>query len=133
MDKNLPPMSNEPIYFVDYIFQGENFEKETILDIAKMNDFWGKDFDRSQIAIENLKLDLKKINVYQKKNITIKIQLNNDVAIMWFDVPEDILNKIETNSNSLSLNLVGECVKNEFMGTITPQIKIVDYELNYIF
>ena len=52
---------------------------------------------------------------------------------MWFDVPEDILNKIETNSNSLSLNLVGECVKNEFMGTITPQIKIVDYELNYIF
>lgn len=133
MDKNLPPMSNEPIYFVDYIFQGENFEKETILDIAKMNDFWGKDFDRSQIAIENLKLDLKKINVYQKKNITIKIQLNNDVAIMWFDVPEDILNKIETNSNLLSLNLVGECVKNEFMGTITPQIKIVDYELNYIF
>ena len=98
-----------------------------------MNDFWGKDFDRSQIAIENLKLDLKKINVYQKKNITIKIQLNNDVAIMWFDVPEDILNKIESNSNSLSLNLVGECVKNEFMGTITPQIKIVDYELNYIF
>ena len=52
---------------------------------------------------------------------------------MWFDVPEDILNKIETNSNALSLNLVGECVKNEFMGTITPQIKIVDYELNYIF
>ena len=30
MDKNLPLMSNEPIYFVDYIFQGENFEKETI-------------------------------------------------------------------------------------------------------
>lgn len=132
-DKVLPQISSVPIYFVDYVFNGEKFNRETILEISKMNDFWGKDFDRSQIAIENLKLDINNIDVYRKKNITVKIKLNNGVSIMWFDAKEEDLNNIEKNYKLLTMNLVGECVKNEYMGTITPQIKLVDYELKYSF
>ena len=38
-------MPNEPIYYVDYIYQSNNINSDDILSIANMEDLWGKDMD----------------------------------------------------------------------------------------
>ena len=119
-------------YYVDYIFNGEEaIDYTTILDIAKMNDFWGKDFDRSQIAIENLKINSNMINVYTKN--TVKITLANKVCLMIFNATDEQCEYLSCGNYSFNLTAIGECIKNEYMGHITPQIKIVDYILNFDF
>ena len=49
-------MSDEPIYFVDYIYKGVDVQPQNILDIASLNDLWGKDMEESLITIEDLKV-----------------------------------------------------------------------------
>lgn len=39
-DISLANMQSEPLYYVDYIFKGVDVDKETILDIASLNDLW---------------------------------------------------------------------------------------------
>ena len=47
-------MSAEPIYYVDYIWDAANIDKDAILEIADMNDYWGKDIDRSYVLVKNI-------------------------------------------------------------------------------
>ena len=42
-DKALEQLSAEPSYFVDYIWTIDNIEPNKIIEIAEMNDYWGKD------------------------------------------------------------------------------------------
>ena len=39
-DISLANMQSEPLYYVDYIFKGVDVDRETILDIASLNDLW---------------------------------------------------------------------------------------------
>ena len=55
-DEALKEMSSEPIYAVDYIYNGDDVNGENIIDIANLNDLWGKDMDEPFICIQNLKV-----------------------------------------------------------------------------
>ena len=81
-------MSDETIYYVDYIYKGVNVEPQNILDIASMENFWGKDVDEALIAIENLKISASMVTVYNKKDITVKITLPNNISLMIFKANE---------------------------------------------
>ena len=61
------------------------------------------------------------------KNPTLKIHLNCGVDIMKFKSSQEEY-ELFTKPNTL-LTLVGRCNKNEWMGKVTPQIIIEDYEL----
>ena len=81
-------MSDETIYYVDYIYKGINVKPQNILDIASMESFWGKDVDEALIAIENLKISASMVTVYNKKDITVKITLPNNISLMIFKAKE---------------------------------------------
>ena len=81
-------MSDETIYYVDYIYKGVNVEPQNILDIASMESFWGKDVDEALVAIENLKISANMVTVYNKKDITVKITLPNNISLMIFKASE---------------------------------------------
>jgi len=49
-------MNDEAIYYVDYIYDGQKINPDNILEIANMEDLWGKDVDEPFIAIKNLKI-----------------------------------------------------------------------------
>ena len=38
-------MNDEAIYYVDYIYKGQNISFQNIFDIAALEDLWGKDMD----------------------------------------------------------------------------------------
>ena len=126
----LEDMSDQAIYYVDYIFEGQNCNPQIILDIADMSDYWGSEIDESLVAIEGLKVTKEMVDIYRKKNNTIKITLNNGVSLMYFDADEVLCDKLtEHNSGCIEMDIVGKCNINEWNGNVTPQIFIEDFNI----
>ena len=129
-DEMLKDMSDEAIYYVDYIFEGQNCNPQIILDIADMSDYWGTELDEALVAVNKLKVTKDMIDIYRKTTNTIKISLNNGVSIMKFDADEELCDKLTTNNTGyIELDIVGKCNKNEWNGNITPQIFVEDYNI----
>lgn len=75
-----------------------------------MDDFWGKDLDEALIAIEKLKVSADMVTVYNKKDITIKISLPNNISLMIFRAKDTDVEKLQTNNNGfVEINIVGKC------------------------
>lgn len=125
----LKDVSDEPIYYVDYIFEGENVNPQNILDIADMDRYWGQDFGESLVAIKDLKVTNDMITLMSAdKNPTLKITLPNRVSIIKFHSNQ----KEYENMIGKNISIVGKCNKNIWLENITPQILIEDYELSEI-
>ena len=125
----LKDTSDEPVYFVDYIYNGESVEPQNILDIANMGQFWGKDMDESLIAIERLKVTANMVTLMSPdKSPTLKITLPNRTSIIKFGSSQEEYEKF-ISDGFVEVNIIGKCNKNEWMGNVTPQIFMEDYEI----
>ena len=128
-DDVLRNITDEAKYYVDYIFK-TTIPPDTITSICDLNDLWGKDFDEPYVVIENLKVSSDMVTIYRKAKNTIKIHLKNNVDLMIFNASDLECDKLQTNNTGyVEINLVGTCNINEWMGIITPQIFITDYEI----
>ena len=129
-DAALANISAEPIYYVDYIYNGVDVKADDVLTIANLSHLWGKDFDEAIVAIENLKITKDMITIYRKTGNTLKISLPNKISLMKFNATDEECFELENFEGAyLSLNIVGSCNQNEWMGNIAPQIFITDYEI----
>ena len=82
------------------------------------------------MAIENLKVTSDMVTVYRKTGNTLKITLPNKISLMKFNATDEECYALENFTEAyMSLNVVGKCNQNEWMGNITPQIFIEDYEI----
>ena len=134
----LKDTTDEAIYYVDYIYEGTKVNPEHILDIARLEDLWGKDIEEPLVAIEHLKVTPDMITVYEKKTTTIKITLPNNVTLMLFNATEEDQQKLHPSiAGYIELTIVGKCNENEWNGYTSAQIFISDYEItdscNYYF
>lgn len=129
-DEALKDMSDQAIYYVDYIFEGQNCNPQVILDIADMSDYWGSELDEALVAINGLKVTKDMVEIYRKKDNTIKISLTNGVTLMKFNADEELCEKLTSqNSGFMEMDIVGKCNANEWNGNVTPQIFIEDYNI----
>ena len=129
-DEALASISAEPVYYVDYIYTGADVQASDILTIAGLSDLWGKDMDEPYIAIENLKVSKDMVTVYRKTSNTLKITLQNKISLMIFNATnKDCENFEEFDTTYITINAVGKCNINEWMGNQTPQLFVEDYEI----
>ena len=113
-DAALADISAEPIYYVDYIYNGADVQASDILTIANLGNLWGKDFNEALVAVENLKISKDMITVYRKTGNTLKISLPNKISLMKFNATDEECFKLENFEGAyLSLNIVGKCNQNE--------------------
>ena len=129
-DAALINMPDEAIYYVDYIYQSNNIKSDDILSIAEMEDLWGKDIDQPLICIEKIKVSSDMVTVYQKRDNTLKITLPNGISLMKFKATDEQCYKLQNQGfGYMELNIIGRANKNEWMGHISPQIFIEQYEI----
>lgn len=125
----LKDTSDEPVYFVDYIYDGESVDPQNILDIANMGNLWGKDMDEAMIAIKGLKVTENMVTLMSPdKSPTLKIQLPNRTSIIKFGSSQEEYEKFLAGGY-VEVDIVGKCNKNEWMGNVSPQIFLEDYEI----
>lgn len=128
-DEILKNMPDEPAHLVDYIYKGNEVKGDQLLDITELKDVYGKDINEAYVAVEKLKVTADMVQVYVKKNNTLKITLPNKVAIMFFDADQDLCDRLRDTKGYIEMNIVGIPNKNEYMGWVTPQIFVEDYEI----
>lgn len=129
-DQILSSMNDEAIYYVDYIYDSNNINGQNILDIAELEDLWGKDIDEPFIAIHNLKITPDMVTIYDKRGYTIKIKTSSGVDIIKFRATEYDCEVFQTNNTGfIEVDIIGRCSKNEWMGNISPQIFLEDYQI----
>ena len=136
-DELLKDMSDEPLYYVDYIYEGNRINDQNILDIASLEDLWGKDMDEAYVAIKDLKVDKNMLTLMSPdKRPTLKITLPNKVALIKFGSSQEEYESL-LSEGYVKLDVVGRCKRNEWNGWITPQILIEEYQITgqskYIF
>ena len=121
-------MSDEPVYYIDHIFHGNNVDCNQILEIANHPELWGSRMDEPYMMIEDLVVTNNMVNVYEKKTNTLKITLPNGLALIKFNITDDERDMFK-GDGCIRLNIVGQCRKNEWMGNISAQMEIKDYDI----
>ena len=128
-DELLKDMPNEAMYYVDYIYQGNAIKSDDILTIANMEDLWGKDIDEPFICVEHLKVTSDMVTVYNKKNNTLKITTPQGISLIKFKATDEECYMLQNTNGYYELNIIGRANKNEWMGNVSPQIFIEDYDI----
>ena len=136
-DAALVDMNDEAVYYVDYIYKGNEVKADDLLTIAGLEDLWGKDLDEPFLCIEHLKVTADMVTVYQKKDNTLKISLPNGISLIKFKATDEECYKLQNTQGYYEMNIVGRANQNEWMGNISAQLFIQDYEIidscNYVF
>lgn len=129
-DEILKDMPNEPVYYVDYIYEGCNVKPTDILDIASLENLWGKDMDEALVAIHNLKVTKDMMTLMSPdKKPTLKITLPNKIAIIQFGFSQEKFDELIPEEGYIALDIVGKCHVNEWNGYTTAQLMIEDYQI----
>lgn len=118
----------KPVYLVDYVWNYDRINPKYVLDIAELN-IYGQGIPESKVVVEDIALDNVNVQLLgeAKGHPTIKISLPSGVDIMKFKSSREEFE--EWTSGEKKLTIVGKCSKNEWMGNVTPQILIDDFEL----
>ena len=129
-DELLKDMSDDAVYYVDYIYEGYDVNGQDILDIAYMNDIWGQGMDEPYVAFKGLKVKKDMVTVYRKKDNTLKITLPNRISLIMFKVDDELCDKLQNqNPGYYSIDIVARCAANEYNGYVSPQLKIKDFKI----
>lgn len=127
-DSALSNISNEPIYYVDYIWNENNLNEETILTIADLDCLWGKDFSESLQCVQNVKVYPSMITVMA--NNTLKITLPCGIPLIKFRASDEEIEAITPADGQCKIiTFITKANKNEWNDNITPQLFIEDYEI----
>ena len=128
-DAALKDTPDDRFYYVDYIYHNTSVNEEQLLDICNLSNLYGKDINESYVAVERLHITSDMVQVYVKKNNTLKITLPNKVTIMFFDAPDELCDKLQNTKGFVEMNIVGQPKRNEYNGWVTAQIFVEDYEI----
>lgn len=130
IDNELEDITNEIVYWVDYIYTGTDVPMEDIFDLATLKPLFGKDMPETLIAIKDLKITKGMVNVYRKSSNTLKISLPSKVSLMLFNATDELCDKLENMTSAyISADFVGKPAINEYMGNYSAQIMIEDFEI----
>lgn len=128
-NRALDEMPDERIHYVDYIYHGTDVKEPQLLDITNLSNLYGKDINESMVAVEHLKVSADMVQVYVKKNNTLKITLPNRVALIFFDADDDLCDRLKSTRGYIEMNIVGIPSKNVWNGWVSGQILVEDYEI----
>lgn len=125
-------IQDESSYYVDYIFtDNQDDMKQIIIDIASMENLWGKGVEEPLIAIEKLTITSDMITLM--KGRTLKISLPNKIELIKFFSNEEEYLLLANDTCHKEISIIGTCSLNEWNGNVTPQIKIKDMEITDVF
>lgn len=119
-----------PAYQVDFIYQASELVPKDVLDVSALYKVWGQGVSEAYVAVEGVSISANNIQLIGLSNNrpTLKISLPCGIELMKFKASEEEFNNLKTEG-CIKINLVGKCDKNEWGGSITPQILVEDYEI----
>lgn len=118
----------ENIYDVNFIRKAtDNDIKDIIMEVAPYEQVFGQQNPEAMMAITNLIVSPEEIKIIGKNKDTLRIE-KNGITYVKFKA-KDMIEKLSSFSNDMEITLVGRPNINEWMGHKTPQLFIIDMEV----
>lgn len=124
MNETLKDISTDIVHYVDYSWDVNEVDGDTIVDLAEMNDYLATGFARPQVFIDNI--DINESNFFEMAKQTLKIKLPNGIDIIKFAGTEE---EIDAFRKGCKVKMVCKCNINEWNGIRNPQLICLDYEV----
>ena len=119
-----------PCYKVDFIFYGDDFRGNDIVEIAELKSLWGQGVEEPLVAIEHINIHSGNVVLMSPdKSPTLKITLPNGTTLIKFKSSQEEYEKLYSETGCITINVIGKCERNIWNGVVTPQIIIEDYEI----
>ena len=132
-DEELKNVEFNKMYLVDFIFQADNIDINTLLELGSYPFLWGQYIDEPYIAIENIKLKENQIHLIGERQKTIKFELPNEVEAITFNGSEEKYEEFQELAKNNRFTFIGKCKINNWGGQMKPQILLEDYETSFYF
>ena len=118
-----------PNYQVDAIIDYSRLTDSIVFEIANWAELWGQNLSEPLIAIEKVPANTETFALIGSNQKTMRISHEtNKLNFIKFNLKDEEKDALQRNE-AFNLNIVGKFVLNNYMGVITPQVQIVDYEI----
>lgn len=124
MNVLLKDVSTEITYYVDYMYDANSVDGNTVIALAELNDYLGTGFARPQIYVYDFKLE----DFLVMKSNTLKFHLPCGIDIIKFAATEEEIDFLNESKGKI-MNIVCKCNINEWCGERNPQLMCLDYEI----
>lgn len=132
-DEELADIEFNKMYLVDFIFQADNIDINTLLELGSYPSLWGQYIDEPYIAIENIKLKEEQIHLIGERQKTIKFELPQNIEAITFNGSEEKYEEFQELAKNNRFTFIGKCKINNWGGQTKPQILLEDYETSFYF
>lgn len=118
-DEILKDMPDEPVYYVDFLYDQNNVDTLAIAKISALEDIWGRGLEESYVGVQEIKLEPSMVTMMARG--TMKISLPG-ITLIQFNTKEEEYN--ELTRSGVVIDVYGKPSINEYNGRVYPQILI---------
>ena len=122
------------MYNVDYVFTNNDKFDDKILEIGRYDELWGQNLEMPNIVLKSIPLTKSDIQLLGKGTLKIKIGNHKTTCIKFGgeEIYNYLISLFQNEESKIKLTILGSCQINEFNGVVSPQIKLIDYDVDYI-
>ena len=130
MNNILKDIVYDSTYLVDYIFDENDIDVSTIIEMSNFEDIICQGIEEPMIAVENISLTRDSFEIFGKNEDNVSFLMNGIKCIQFKckagNKLYDFLQNAWDDNDSVTFNIVGKPSINEYNGVKTPQIVISD-------
>lgn len=118
----------ENVYDVNFTRTGNSADLyQLVVELGKAGDIWGQNNPQPLVYVSNITVNPSNIRVMGSNQDTVKIEANG-MSYLKFHA-KDFIEELKNHTGPFTLEIVGKPNLNEWMGRVTPQMFIEDYEI----
>ncbi len=126
----LKDFDTTPCYYVDLEVSADQLTDNEVFAIGSNSDIWGQGLEEPLIAITNIRLTADDIHYMGEKKNTLKLTFpGRRTSMLKFNIDEDMKEMLDPGDGSITITAIGKCSLNHYMGNVTPQVMLEDFEI----
>lgn len=126
----LKDFDTTPCYYVDLEVSADQLTDNEVFAIGSNSDIWGQGLEEPLIAITNIKLTADDIHYMgEKKNILKLTFPGRRTSMLKFNIDEETKDILNPKDGTITITAIGKCSLNHYMGNVTPQVMLEDFEI----
>lgn len=126
----LKDFDNTPCYYVDLEVTADQLSDNEVFAIGSNADIWGQGLEEPFIAITNIKLTADDIHYMGEKKNTLKLTFpGRRTSMIKFNIKDEDKDALDPGDGTITITAIGKCSLNHYMGSVTPQVMLEDFEI----
>ena len=126
----LKDFDTTPCYFVDLEVNAEQLTDNEVFAIGSNSDIWGQGLEEPLIAITNIKISADDIHYMGEKKNTLKLTFpGRRTSMLKFNIQDEDKDLLNPGDGTITITAIGKCSLNHYMGNVTPQVMLEDFEI----